>query len=169
MLMNIEQLWSHLLIQSCCWIVGSLLIALIARTIVFKFLAKLASKTSSDIDDQLISTIRRPVMFSILLFGVSQAIAVWHPSELVASIANGAIKTIVVLLWSSAALQSSTVILGLFSDSNKQWIQAVTSCRPFLNCVTNASRSSCQSTFPNSTNFEKFSGQGANYTRIARS
>ena len=124
--MNIEQLWSHLLIQSCCWIVGSLLIALIARTIVFKFLAKLASKTSSDIDDQLISTIRRPVMFSILLFGVSQAIAVWHPSELVASIANGAIKTIVVLLWSSAALQSSTVILGLFSDSNKQWIQART-------------------------------------------
>ena len=124
--MNIEQLWSNLLIQSCCWVVGSFFIALIARTIVFKFLTKLASKTSTDIDDKLISTIRRPVMLSILLFGVSQAVAVLSPPEIMASLANGAIKTIVVILWSNAALQSSTAILGLFSDSGKQWIHART-------------------------------------------
>jgi len=124
--MNIEQLWANLLIQSCCWIVGSLFIALIARVIVFRFLTKLASKTSTDIDDKLVSTIRRPVMLSILLFGVSKAIAVLCPPEIITSLSNGTIKTIVIILWSNTALQSITVILGLFSDSDKQWIHTRT-------------------------------------------
>jgi MscS family membrane protein len=124
--MSIEQLWSNPWIQSATWLTGSFIAALIARTVVFKFLKIITSKTTSTVDDRLVSTIRRPVMLSVLLFGTSQAIAVLTPPDIIISLTNGIIKTIVVLLWSSVVLNSGSIILDSISNSEKQFVQTRT-------------------------------------------
>jgi len=102
-------------ITAATYLVGSLVAAFILWLVVSKILARLARKTRTTVDDEIIATLRKPLFLSVLLVGVLMAAAQFTPTEKVKSITEGVIITMIILLWARAGIRISKIILQAFS------------------------------------------------------
>lgn len=98
-----------------------------ADIFISKLLKRLALRTKSTIDDQIIDIVHLPVFYSILLVGAVEAIHFMRPPEKVLFYADGALYTLIVVmlgslmirlsnLWTENAFHKIADITGLGKD-----------------------------------------------------
>jgi MscS family membrane protein len=90
---------------------GAIAAAFLSQLLIrYTFLA-LARKTETDLDDQIVAALRQPIFLSVLFFGLVWAV---EPLELPARalyVILGVLKTLAVLVWSTAAYRVLSAIL----------------------------------------------------------
>ena len=112
--------------------VGVVLIAMLSARLVdlliSRFLLRLTARTRTDLDDQLIRLIHRPIFVSVILIGLDVAVHIlaWGPEVehvLIALIQTGAI-----FVWTGAAFKlTSTTLIGLSRLADRvTWLEART-------------------------------------------
>ncbi len=99
-------------------LLGALIVAVIARFIMTRWLKRLAKKTETDVDDQIIAALERPVFVSVLLGGLAWAIDGLDVVGSARFVCFAAIKTAAVITWTSAALTIGSLLLGTLSRSS---------------------------------------------------
>ena len=92
-----------------------LVAGLAARLVVVRVLHMLTRRTESDVDDQLVHVLHRPMMWTFVVLGLSWAIGVLELDQRISYWILGALKTILVIMWSVAASQIGTILLNLLS------------------------------------------------------
>jgi small-conductance mechanosensitive channel len=119
-------------------VVGAILLALLVRTVVFPLLIKLARKSHSEIDDQLIRALRPAVVISVILAGLTGAVFYLSLSPGLTFVIVGIIKTVAVLIWCSAIFRIGSLFLDVMSRHHEKlsWIEPKT--LPLLEIVWKA-------------------------------
>jgi small-conductance mechanosensitive channel len=106
-------------------LVGSVLLALIVDLITTRILMRLARKTRTDIDDEIIKAIHIPLIVSVVLSGAALAVRSFEPSETTVYIVDGVLITFAVLLWSRAMMQIGKIVLAHLAAriDDYRWVQ----------------------------------------------
>jgi small-conductance mechanosensitive channel len=109
-------------------IVGALLLALLVRMLFARVFLMFTRKTSSELDDQIVAALRRPVVLSILLAGIAFSVSETPRSEAVDYVVMGLIISLAALVWATAILRVGHLILEVVSRRVDQlpWIQPKT-------------------------------------------
>ncbi len=112
-------------------IVVVLVSALVAKTVdvlVSRFLVRLTLRTTTDLDDQLVELLRRPVFVSVILVGLHIAVKTLGWSSGVERVLVALIQTGAVFVWTGAGFKlTSTVLTGLSRLADRvTWIEART-------------------------------------------
>ncbi len=95
-------------------VLASVLTAYLIEFVVTRVLGAMASKTKTQLDDQIIETIRRPVFITVILVGVGYAADMFVPDR-ATYLTLGTMKMIAVVIWSQAGFRISTTFLRAFS------------------------------------------------------
>ncbi len=100
---------------------GSLLAALLVRLLINRVLLRLAARSRFHLDDVFFKIVHRPAEWSIILVGITLALR-WSYSDMKGTaVWVAVVKTLLVLIWSVAALR----FLGrIGQDAVKHWRQA---------------------------------------------
>jgi small-conductance mechanosensitive channel len=95
---------------------------------VTRVLSRLGRRTRSELDDQIVEMLRKPVFGTVLLAGLAVAVAVVHPPHPFGFIGFGLIKTLVVVLWFTFTAKLSKLILKWMALQPKRFniVQPIT-------------------------------------------
>jgi MscS family membrane protein len=95
---------------------------------VAHMLSRLGRRTRSDLDDQVIEMLRRPIFGTALLAGVAVALALVHPPHPFGFIGFGLIKTLIIVLWFTFTVHVSTVLLKWMAQQPRRFsiVQPIT-------------------------------------------
>ncbi len=120
--------------QSVPWVraimvVGvSALVAKIVDLLISRILVRLARRTNTVLDDQLIQLLHRPVFVSVILVGLHLAVKTlgWSPG--LERVLVGLIQTVAVFVWTGAGFKlTSTTLAGLSRLADRvTWLEART-------------------------------------------
>ena len=106
----------------------SALVAKIVDLVISRFLLRLTLRTHTDLDDQLIQSLHRPVFASVILVGLHIAVTTlgWSPG--VERVLVALIQTVAVFVWTGAGFKlTSTTLAGLSRLADRvTWIEART-------------------------------------------
>lgn len=104
------------------------LAARIVHALISQFLLRLTRHTITDLDDQLVQLMRRPVFVSVILVGLHIAVKIlgWSPS--VERVLIALIQTGAVLVWTGAGFRlTTTALTGLSRLADRAtWLEART-------------------------------------------
>ncbi len=95
--------------------IGSVIVAWLAEVIISRSLAAFARNTTTELDDHVIAALRKPIFFSVILYGVFWATEPLDLPERASWALRGLLQTVAVLIWTGAAFQLSSLILQAFS------------------------------------------------------
>ena len=101
-------------IQPLALLLGFTLLAFLSDRIA-RLMLRIASRTNTELDDQLIHAIRPAVVASFLLMGLGLASLTFELPELGRYVVRGALSTIAVIYWAYAAENASQVALEFLS------------------------------------------------------
>ena len=96
---NYNTLIANHLIRSAIIIFGSIIMAKIADLVFTGILKRITSKTETDLDDQIINLLHRPIFYSILFIGFSMAVKTATLPEYIDFALVGIFKTATILIW----------------------------------------------------------------------
>jgi len=132
MVMNFIE-WLTVVVATPGWrqaaiVVGAILAALLVRVLFTRVVFALTQKTATEIDDQIAREIRRPVVWSVLLAGVSWAHYEIDAHPVVDHVVFGFLLTLVGLFWAAAAMRVGRILLdGLSRRADEvPWIEPKT-------------------------------------------
>lgn len=91
------------------------LLALAARWLLLPLLARIARRSASQLDDEIIRRLGRPVVASILLVGVSEALAWLDPATTTHFVVFGLLHSVAVLLWAQVLVGIGVLLLQALS------------------------------------------------------
>ncbi|MCX7793812.1 MAG: mechanosensitive ion channel [Thermodesulfovibrionales bacterium] len=80
-------------------IIAFIIMAKIIDSLIDKGLRRFTTFTRSELDDRIIDIIHRPVYFSIIIIGITLAIAYLRPSEKLLYYTNGILYSLLAVLW----------------------------------------------------------------------
>ncbi len=112
---KLSELWLDPVFRAVIIVIGAIVVALLLRVIMERLLPVLTRKTETEFDDQVIATLKRPVSASVVLAGFAWAIEGFGFGAEVEYVAYGALKTVAVLVWASAAIRLGSHVLGVLS------------------------------------------------------
>ncbi len=98
-------------LQAAVTVLGFVLLGKIAEFILSKVLTKIAAKSDSNIDDELIANIQRPIFISFTLIGLAVATRILDLSETPAFITLGVIRTIAIAVWYGFLRRAIAIVL----------------------------------------------------------
>lgn len=101
-------------------IVASLLAALVVRLGGVGLLLRLVKNTKTDVDDQLVQALGKPVFVSIFLGGTAYAISGLALGPTASYALFGVIKSLAVFVWAEAALKIGGVILSVLGAASNR-------------------------------------------------
>jgi small-conductance mechanosensitive channel len=106
-------------------LVASVLLALIVDLITTRVLMRLARKTRTDLDDQVIKAMHIPLIVSVVLGGASLAFRSFEPSETSVYVVDGVLITLAVLLWARSFMQIGRIVLNHLAEriDDYRWVQ----------------------------------------------
>ncbi|MBZ5714023.1 mechanosensitive ion channel family protein [Nannocystis pusilla] len=90
---------------------GAFLVELFFRGVV----QILVRKTKTDLDDQIVAILRRPVFITVLLVGFHWSAGILDGEGRFGHIGDAALETIAVIVWTRAAFRIATLLLHHFS------------------------------------------------------
>jgi small-conductance mechanosensitive channel len=93
----------------------TVVLAVIVRLVFSRLVLRLTHRTKTTVDDQIVESFRRPLILVILLAGLGLTLHGLEMPELVRFASLGAIKTIAIVVISSAAMRISHVLLDALS------------------------------------------------------
>jgi len=125
---NLEQYLSPLLdffagqpwVQGSAVIILTFLFASFVSWIFFRLCKFITSKTQSYMDDRLLVIARPPVYYSFLITGVSTGIKLMPLSDTLTNSLISGLKTIGVIIWMTALIRLSKIILQQLAWGGKQ-------------------------------------------------
>ncbi|UCG88837.1 MAG: mechanosensitive ion channel family protein [Gemmatimonadota bacterium] len=112
---DLSELLNNEYAQALAWLLAGLVAATLARVVIFRTLHVLTRRSKTDVDDQLATVLRWPVIWTFILLGLSGGIQVLEPSPRLAYWVFGVLKTILVIIWSVAAGRVGTILLRLLA------------------------------------------------------
>ena len=120
--------WSFPWVRALLIVLVSLVVAKIVDFVLCRAVRRLTRRTGTDLDDQLINQLHRPIFFSVVLIGLNAAALSLGPSPTVRGWISSVTQTVAVLLWTTALLRVCTVVMtGLGRLSKKVgWLDART-------------------------------------------
>lgn len=86
-------------------------VELFFRSVVF-FLVR---KTKTDLDDQIVAVLRRPVFLSVILYGLGWSVQTLHSVDRVRFFVDASLASAAVLIWTGALFRVSSLVLRHFS------------------------------------------------------
>lgn len=96
-------------------VVGAFVAAALVEFVTTRVVMRLASRTRTDVDDQIVAALRRPLFFSVTLVGLGIAWDRLVHNATADFIGRASLITIAVLLWTRALLRMGGVVLGALS------------------------------------------------------
>lgn len=106
-------------------IVGSLFAAWFIELVITKILGALASRTKTDVDDQIVEILRRPIFLSVLVYGVDWAVDLMSLPERLATPTDALLKTLIIVSWAIACTRMGVVVLSSLAarESKRSMLQ----------------------------------------------
>ena len=98
-------------IQALSVVLVSLVLARLADCLLTRGLTRLTKKTASEIDDQILGMIHKPIYYSVLAIGLAIAVTLVELPAPFNFIGFGLIKTLVVLVWLILGIRLILLIL----------------------------------------------------------
>lgn len=102
-------------LKSLVIIVLSIFAAWALQLFVRRVIRKLAQHTPTNIDDQIITLIHRPIFWTVMLFGFYIAAQVAGLSEQIINVLHSTVLSILIFLWMMFALRVSRIIVHAIS------------------------------------------------------
>jgi len=114
------QAWAQLLgpnkyLQATAIAVAFIIFGKIADLIISRVIAKLVSRSQTDIDDNLVALLHRPVFISFVLLGLALATDRIDLPDAPEFLTLGILKTIAIVIWYSFARSLIQLVLGALS------------------------------------------------------
>lgn len=103
-------------VRAAAVLLGSVVVALIVELFFRSVVPMLVRKTETDLDDQIVVILRRPVFFTVLLVGLSWALDALEVGPRMRYLVGGTLETAAVVIWTGAAARVSTLVLRHFSQ-----------------------------------------------------
>ena len=106
-------------------IAAAVAIAYVAWFVLARVIKRLTKMTATEIDDQIINELRRPVVFTVILVGVLLAHLKFDAPEIADYIVIGMIQTVIGAMWALAALRIGHLLLQALSErvDDIRWIE----------------------------------------------
>ncbi|MEZ4702054.1 MAG: mechanosensitive ion channel family protein, partial [Rhodothermales bacterium] len=120
----LEYLSAHPYLNAVLVLAGALILARLIDRFMIGLVRRLASRTRSDVDDRILEVLHRPVFQTVMLVGLRIAIETVLPEGQAADVVQGIIKTLMVLIWATATIRLTSVVLRWMS-SNEDRFRAV--------------------------------------------
>ena len=116
--------WVHAVVV----VLISMLLATIVDVFLVRFLLRLALRSSTDIDDQIIQLLRRPVFVSLVLIGLQIAVKILAWSPEIEGVLVALTQTTAIFVWTVAGFKlSSTTLMGFSRLADRvTWLEART-------------------------------------------
>lgn len=92
-------------------LLGSFLVAFIVELFFRGVVLMLVRKTKTDLDDQIVAILRRPVFITVLLVGLRWSASIIDTAARFKHIGDPALETIAVIVWTRAAFKIATLVL----------------------------------------------------------
>ena len=115
------QAWAQLLepnkyLQAAAIAAAFIIIGKIADLIISRVIAKLVSRSQTDIDDSLVALLHRPVFISFVLLGLALGTDRIELPETPEFLTLGILKTIAIVIWYSFSRSLIQLVLGALSS-----------------------------------------------------
>ncbi|MDA2934889.1 mechanosensitive ion channel family protein [Acidobacteria bacterium AH-259-D05] len=123
-------------IQALAVVLLSVVVAKISDWLLTKGLTRLTEKTATDIDDQVLGMLHKPIFYSVLLAGFSVAITLIDPPPPFDFIAFGFIKTAVVLIWLALGIRLGLLVLDWMTQHPERFHVVQADTKPLFDMVT---------------------------------
>ncbi len=102
-------------LQAIIIVVVSLFLAVVAERIIVTTVGKLAKRTNSQIDDQIVEALRRPLFISIFFVGLAVATYRLELSPTLTNVTLSALGTIATLIWLGFLIRLAGQVLVILS------------------------------------------------------
>ena len=110
----VEWLQPYPLLQALLIIVGFLLLAGLADRLITGIIARMVSRTETDLDDRVLSILHRPVFTTVALIGLLIAADRIELSSEASLVTTSIVKTLLILIWLAFALRFSRLMLDRY-------------------------------------------------------
>jgi small-conductance mechanosensitive channel len=106
----------------------AVLAALVVRLVFNRIILRLVAKTSTGVDDSILTTIRTPVVQTVILIGVAMAVVSLDPAKRTMFITGALLETVAVFVWGRAIMKVGMTVLTALSEriDSVTWIQPKT-------------------------------------------
>jgi small-conductance mechanosensitive channel len=102
-------------IKAAVSLVLALAVAQIIELVIGRNLQKIAEKTGNSIDDKIVSTLHRPLFWTVILLGLVVAVSLAEAPQGLEEIIKSSVFSILVFIWMLFALQVSKILLQSIS------------------------------------------------------
>ncbi len=125
----------NLYIQALVVIVVALIAARIANFTLTRVFPVLTRRTKSNLDDQILAMLRRPVFVTVSLIGLSFAYRLLAPDEY-EGIGNAVIVTLIALVWMQFGFLFARLLLGWMTYHQSRFALVQPATAPLFDIVT---------------------------------
>ena len=115
----LEEAWTNHQVRAAAVAIGSVLAAWVFEVAIVRFLKRLARKTRTDIDDQVLDLLERPMYWSALLVGWHWALRLLHVSHRVELHSKSAFQTLAIIIWGIALVRGGRLALHHIAARDK--------------------------------------------------
>lgn len=112
--------WQIVWVKALVITVGATVTGFLFDRVVARLLVLFTAKTRTDIDDQIVAVLHRPIFWSVTLGGAWWAIRVLALPKPAPFILVGVIKTVAVILWTRAFLSIGSIFLSWLSRAREK-------------------------------------------------
>ncbi len=112
--------------------VATVVAAYAVEFVIRRVLLRMAERTHTDLDDQIIELLRRPVFLSVIFAGMGWATSLMQIGETPEKLAFGFLQTLAVLVWATATFRIGSVVLTALSNRQKQGLVSAPTLPAFL-------------------------------------
>ena len=103
--------WDISYIRALLICLVTVVFTLLVRFLIGSVATRMAGKTKTELDDQLIRTFRDPLSISILAFGFWQAVITFNPPETPRHTLSAVLTTAIILMWTVATVHFSAFFI----------------------------------------------------------
>jgi len=120
--------WSYSWVRALTVVLASLVLAWIVDRLFRRLLRRLTARTGTEMDDQIIEQLHRPVFLSVVLFGIHVAAEILDLPAGLSGWISALIATVVILIWTGAGLRTCHTVLDALSRLSERvnWLDSRT-------------------------------------------
>ena len=131
------QSWSDLLepypgLRALQIILGFLILAFLVDRLFTGIVSRMVGRTQTDLDDQLLSILHRPIFTTVALIGLILAVNEFELSPEWVSGTTSIVKTVLIWIWLVSALRFSRLVLGALRDRRDRFEIVQQTTEPLL-------------------------------------
>ena len=101
-------------------VVGGLIGGWIAAFVIERTVGVLVRRTETDLDDKIMEALHRPLVLSVVLFGLALAVDVLKIPDKPHAYTISALKTVAIFVWARAGFRSATLFLHVLTTRAKK-------------------------------------------------